>query len=94
MEISQRFRLLLCVVFEAASLGDVIKAIDCPGNFSPLIFERDNVGDDIDALTIRPLDDDFHVTHFGYYTVQDFGHRRLDVGHGRAVGKKRFERSA
>jgi hypothetical protein len=74
--------------------GDVVKAIDCSNDFSPIILQRTNIDDDSDLRAVRPLDEHFTVINFGYFPHDHLGHGTLFVGHETAVRLEHFERAA
>ena len=82
----QRLRLL--------ALGDVVKAIDCSGDFSPVVLQRTDIDEDGDMRAVGPLDEHFPVMDCGYFARDHLGHGTLVVGHKTAVRPEHFERAA
>src|SRR6267143_1194326 len=46
-------KVLLC----ALTLGDVVKAIDCSGDFSPVVLKRTDIDKDGDMRAVGPFDE-------------------------------------
>ncbi|KAG0505310.1 MAG: hypothetical protein Udaeo_13510 [Candidatus Udaeobacter sp.] len=81
-------------MFVTPALGDVVKAIDCSGDFSPVVLQRTDIDKDGDMRAVGPLNQHFRVTSLRYLAAHHLGHGTLVVGHKTAVRSEHFERAA
>src|ERR1700676_2783000 len=80
-------------LFSLLALGDVVKAVDGPRNFSTLIFQRTDILDASTSRTVGLLDYHFRVTRFRYFSAQHREHGTRLVRDEPAVGRVKFERA-
>ena len=88
VQVRQRLRLFPGLALQTAAIGNVVKASDGAGNFSPDIFQRNDIGDNSNARSVGPLDDDFLVIHHRVFTLQNWGIRDFRLGSKVPSGRK------
>ena len=87
IQVDQRVGLFLQLALKAAALGNVVQTDDGSDDFTVAIFQRNYVGNDVDARAVGPLHHDFHVMRRCNIASQHGGHRRLRMRQRRAVWK-------
>src|ERR1700680_3032944 len=76
------------------ALSDIVKAIDCSGDFAALVAQGSRIDDNVPTRAVRSLDQYFQVARLKDLAVQRSRHRTFCVGHRAPVKKKYLERAA